>query len=467
MANFKITCIVTAVALSLSLPALAQQIHVSPAAEVVEGTALSLRLSELPPLTSIRIVSSRLARGMGPQQPHQAQAWFTSNAAGELDLAAQAPDRGSYSGADVRGLFWSMQLTAPSAALPPLDPKQQGEVWLQAFAGERLLVEKKLVLRPFAPEVQSRPVADFPGARFCLGPGAHKRGAIIVLGGSEGGSIAARTTAPLLASQGYAVLGLPYYSPPTWGAQGMEPAELPSLPSSFADIELERLNQAREWLARQPEVDAERIAVYGVSKGAEFALAAAARMDWIRAVVAYVPSDVVWEGWGMGVPQADTHSSFAWKGKPLAWQPYKGMAEEMAGFASGTGVHIRRPMDQGRVAHPERLAAARIPVENYAGPLLMIAGGDDQMWDSAGMARNIEASRKALGLPTTSLIYPGAGHGLSASGWAPTTGHNLGPMKLGGSPALDARAQADAWPQMLAFLHQYLAKPMLTSELSR
>lgn len=454
-----ITRIAITAALAISLPALAQQIQVSPAAEVVEGTALSLRLSELPPLTSIRIVSSRLARGMTPQQPHQAEAWFTSNAAGELDLAAQAPVSGSYSGADVRGLFWAMQLAAPTATLPPLDPQQQGEVWLQAFAGERLLVQKKLVLRPFAPEVQSRAVADFPGARYAVGPGTHKRGAIIVLGGSEGGSIAARTTTPLLASQGYAVLGLPYYSPPNWGPKGMEPAELPSLPSSFADIELERLNQARDWLARQPEVDAERIAVYGVSKGAEFALAAASRMDWIRAVVAYVPSDVIWEGWGMGVPDADKRSSFAWQGKPLAWQPYKGMAEETAGFASGAAVHIRRPMDQGRAAYPERLAAARIAVENYRGPLLMVAGSDDQMWDSAGMARSIEASRKARGLPTISLIYPGAGHALSASGWAPTTGHNLGPMKLGGSPAVDAHAQADAWPQMLAFLSQHLKQP--------
>ncbi|MCV2353510.1 acyl-CoA thioesterase/BAAT N-terminal domain-containing protein [Paucibacter sp. B2R-40] len=467
MANFKITRIVTVVALSFSLPALAQQIHVSPAAEVVEGTALKIRLSELPPLTTIRVLSSRLARGMGLQQPHQGEAWFTSNAVGELDLGSQAPERGTYSGADVRGLFWSMQPAAPTAALPPLDPKHPGEVWLQAFAGERLLVQKKLVLRPFAPEVQSRLVAEFPGARYAVGPGTHKRGAIIVLGGSEGGSIAARTTTPLLASQGYAVLGLPYYSPPNWGAKGLEPAELPELPSSFADIELDRLNQAREWLARQPEVDPERIAVYGVSKGAEFALAAAARMSWIRAVVAYVPSDVIWEGWGVGVAEADKRSSFAWKGKPLAWQPYTGMAEETAGFASGAAVHIRRPMDQGRAAHPERLAAARIAVENYRGPLLMVAGSDDQMWDSAGMARNIEASRKALGLPTISLIYSGAGHALSASGWAPTTGHNLGAMKLGGSPAVDAHAQADAWPQMLAFLRQHLDKPAFTSELSR
>lgn len=118
-----------------------------------------------------------------------------------------------------------------------------------------------------------------------------------MLGGSEGGSIAAHTSAPLLASQGYAVLGLPSYSPPSWGPEGMKPAELPSRPNSFSNIEVSRLQQARDWLAQQPEVDASRIAVYGVSKGAEFALAAASRMDWIKAVV---PSNVIWEGWGIG-----------------------------------------------------------------------------------------------------------------------------------------------------------------------
>ncbi|MBB4843713.1 dienelactone hydrolase [Paucibacter oligotrophus] len=440
------------------LPAQAQQIHVSPAAEVLEGTPLQLRLSELPANAAIRIVSSRLARGTGENGPRQAEAVFRSDAQGRIDLASQAPESGSYSGADVRGLFWSMHSVKPSSALPPLDPEQAGEIWLQAYAGEQLLTQKKLQLRPVAAEVQVRLVEEFAGARYAVGPGKHKRGALIVLGGSEGGSIAARSSAPLLASQGYAVLGLPYYSPPSWGPEGMKPAELPSLPKAFANIELSRLQQARDWLTRQPEVDASRIGVYGVSKGAEFALAAAARMDWIKAVVAIVPSDVIWEGWGMGAAGPDQTSSFAWQGKPLPWQPYKGMDEESAGFTTGQPVHIRRPLEQGRAAYPERLAAARIPVENFRGALLLVSGSDDQMWDSAGMARNIEASRKAKGLSTINLIYEGAGHGLSGRGWSPTTGYNNGPMKMGGSPAVDAAAQADAWPRTLQFLQEQLGR---------
>jgi dienelactone hydrolase len=44
------------------------------------------------------------------------------------------------------------------------------------------------------------------------------------------------------------------------------------LPAEFADIPVDRLEQARAWLQQQPRVDADRIGVIGVSKGAEFAL---------------------------------------------------------------------------------------------------------------------------------------------------------------------------------------------------
>ena len=46
--------------------------------------------------------------------------------------------------------------------------------------------------------------------------------------------------------------------------------------------------------------DVTRLGVYGHSKGAEYAELAATRLPWIDAVVACVPTDVVWEGYGIG-----------------------------------------------------------------------------------------------------------------------------------------------------------------------
>lgn len=443
-------------ALLACLPLAAQTLNVRPGPEVVAGDPLHLAVDGAKPGARLTLRASRIVSNDWGTRPFQSQAVFVADEAGHVEVDAQAPVEGSYRGADARGLFWSMRPAAADAALPALDAARSGEVVLQLLDGDKPLAEQRVRLLPKAADVVVSEPAEFPGARFAMQPAAGKRPALIVLGGSEGGSAAARSSAPLLASQGYAVLGLPYYSPGGWGPKGPTPPELPALPDSFVDIELSRLEQARDWLARQPGVDANRIGVYGVSKGAEFALAAASRMPWLKAVVAIVPSDVVWEGWGNQAPEADKRSSFAWKGQALPWLPYKDFGEEFAGAAQGKPIIIRRPLDKGRAAHPERIAAARIEVEKIAAPVFLVGGGDDQVWDSAGMAQAIAAKRAEFKLKTVSLVYPQAGHALSGHGWSPTTTYNEGPMKFGGQSEADAQAQGEAWLRLRSFLRESL-----------
>ena len=98
------------------------------------------------------------------------------------------------------------------------------------------------------------------------------------------------------------------------GCPPIGPSRLPGLPTSFTEIPVDRLVEVRAWLAQQPGVDAERIGIWGASKGAEFALIAASHYNWINAVAAIVPSDLVWEGWGAAGP---SRSSFSFGGKPF------------------------------------------------------------------------------------------------------------------------------------------------------
>lgn len=442
----------------------AQVIEVQTGREVLEGDPLSLAVSRLKPGSQVKLRTSRLINGyMGPQV-FQAEALFEADAAGRIDPAKQAPRSGSYNGVDPRGLFWAMKPARAAEALSQqLRQAPKGEVLVQAFAtatdgAETQLAEDRVLLRSMAEGLQRRPAEGLPGAQLVLPPKAQgKLPVVIVLGGSEGGSGGSRGLAASLASRGLAALSLPYYSPQRWGATGPMPPELPELPKSFAMIELSQLEQARDWLAKQPEIDAARVAVYGVSKGAEFALAAASRMAWLRSVVAVVPSDVVWEGWDSTNSLALNQPSFAWKGQALPFVPYVDFQQEFAGFMTGAPVIVRRPQDKGRAAHPERALAARIEVERYQGEMLLVAGSDDQMWDSGGMARSIAARRAEAGLTTEALVYEGAGHAINGSGYAPTTQHNAGPMKMGGTPEADARAQGDAWPRMIAFLRRTLA----------
>ena len=433
-----------------SAPAWSQRLVLSPAAEVLAGDPVTLQVEGLAPGAEVSLRSSRVVRQFtGAQRLFQAEARFRADERGRIDLAQQAPVSGSYVGADARGLFWSM-----SGTPLPADGLAPGQVRFELRQGERTLDQQTLQIRPHRADVQQRPAGEFPGAQFATLPGSAKRPALILLGGSEGGSAITRD-APVWASRGYAVLALPYYSPGGWSPSGPTPPELPGLPATFTDIPVERLAQAQAWLAAQPEVDASRIGVIGTSKGAEFALLAAVQMPWIRSVVAIVPSDVVWEGWGDGIAPG-SRASFAWKGQPYAFVPYEGFAKEFEGFATGQPVLIRRPQDRGRAAHPNRVPAARIPVEKIAAPVLVAGADDDQIWDSGSMARAIAATRAQADLETVALVYPEAGHYLGGTGDSPTTHYNDGPMKSGGQPAATARAQAEVFRQTQAFLARTL-----------
>ena len=147
-------------------------------------------------------------------------------------------------------------------------------------------------------------------------------------------------------------------------------------------------------------------------------------------------------------------------GKVSRWRlSYLDFAAEFDGYRTSTPVIVRRPQDRGRAANPDRVPAARIPVETCADPLLLVAGGDDRLWDSGGMAKNIAAARRKSQI-TQTLIYPNAGHRISGDDWRPNTQYNVALSKKGGTPEGNAHAHADAdadaWPKTLPFLKRHL-----------
>lgn len=404
-------CSVTA-ALALALaaaPAAAQSL--SAPAQVIFGEPIPVLADGLAPGTQAVLRVERVNR-FGDAARSETR--FRADVAGRIDPATQGPTAGAYTGVDPAGPFWSM---APVKDAP--SDVAQGTVRVTLLVDGKPLASAVTRQLPGDPAVRAEPVAAFAGAMLYRPPvtaaAARRLPVVIVLGGSEGGSSAGRGIGPWLATHGYAALALPYYSP-GWG--DWKP-EIPSLPADFADIPVDRLAAVRDWIAGRPDLDAGRIGLYGVSKGGEFAILAASRFPWLKAVAAIVPSDVVWEGWGPGVTKADTRSSFAWAGKPLPFVPYKDMMKAIDALAAGGKEGLRKPHAEGRAANPDRVAAATIPIERYRGALLVAGGEDDQTWPSADMARNIAARRTAVGLRTTLLTFAGAGHGLSGSGWDP------------------------------------------------
>lgn len=440
-----LTCAaVAAVALlSSAAEARAQAFHVTPAGPVLHGHPVAVRLTDVAPGASVEIMAER--RFGRPQLLYAASARFIADETGAVDLATAVPVEGSYRGADPAGLFWSMTPTDR----PVPEALMAGEVRLSARIGDAVVATGATRLVGARPEVVSEAVPGFPAARLYSLPGGAPRPVIVVLHGADGGTGASERFGPRLASLGYAVVGLPYYSA-DWGAFG-PPKAIPELPGSFIDIRIDQIAELRDWLGTRPEVDAGRIALFGGSKGAEFALIAASKYPWLTSIVALAPSDLVWEGWGLEMVEAEgTRSSFSFAGQPLPFMPYVGFVE---GLLAGPSADLLKIHEDGRAAHPDREAAARIRIEDFPGPVMLVAGDDDGEWRAGQMARNLAAFRDRAGLETTLLVYPEAGHDISGDGWAPTI---VGIGRGGGSAEANARAQRDAWPRILEFLERTL-----------
>ena len=443
MSRLQGACIAALALLSFAAPAAAQTFQVDPTGQVLHGQPVGVRLVDLAPGSSVEISAER--RYGRPSALYAASARFIANAAGVVDLATAAPLKGSYQGANAAGLFWSM---TPTDRLVPEDLRS-GEVRLTARIDGAVVAKGATQLIGARADVLSEDIPRFPAAKLYRLPGDAPRPVIVVLHGADGGTGASERFGPKLASLGYAVVGLPYYSA-DWGQFG-PPKAIAELPGSFIDIRIDQIAELREWLRTRPGIDADRIGILGGSKGAEFALIAASKYPWLTSVVALAPSDLVWEGWGLEMIEAEgTRSSFSFQGKPLPFMPYVGFVK---GLLAGPNADLLKIHEDGRAAHPERVAEARIRAEDFPGPIMLVAGDRDREWRSGHMARNIAAVREAAGLQTFLLVYPEAGHDIAGDGWAPTI---VGIERGGGSVEANGRAQANAWPQILNFLRRTL-----------
>lgn len=68
------------------------------------------------------------------------------------------------------------------------------------------------------------------------------------------------------------------------------------------NLPVETFDAALTWLQQQPGVKSDRLAVMGASKGGEAAVLVGSRHPDVSAVVGYVPSHVVWQGFDTAEP---------------------------------------------------------------------------------------------------------------------------------------------------------------------
>lgn len=267
---------------------------------------------------------------------------------------------------------------------------------------------------------------------YAADPATASRGAVLVLGGSEGGLDGSRGIARRLAAEGLDALAVAYFGEP-------------GLPTKLDMVPVEPVGRGLAWLQARPE-GAEPIAVVGVSKGAELALLTASRDGRIRAVVAGAPSSVVWQG--IDQTGGPTGGSWTAAGEAVPYVPY----DMTNGFRGIYSLYA----DSLAKAAPE----AEIPVERIAGPILLVSASDDGVWPAADMAGRIQArlSANAFAHPVESLVYDGAGHAVFGAPIAVVTPQMQAIFGfLGGTPEGLTVARADGWPKVVAFLKTALA----------
>jgi dienelactone hydrolase len=411
-------------------------------------TVLRISLRGLPPGTEVTL---RASQADPHGRPWQSAATFAVAADGTVDLARDAPVRGSYRQADPMGLVWSMTPAGAAAARPAgaLAPARLevtatvGGTQVAAAGRDRLRVPDGL---------RRTEVGDHGLVGVLYTADGPPRPGVLLLGGAEGGLH--EDDAALLAAHGYSVLALAYYG-------------TPRLPATLQRIPLEYFGLAVNYLRGCHQVRAHQIAALGASKGGEAALLAASTFPGITAAVSVVGSGAITQG----ISQDTLAGSFldimstpvacwTYQDRDLPYLPNVVTPELERLVSAGAPVPLRLAFEPA--LSDARLPAATISAEQINGPVLLISSTDDQGYGPAfhDIAARRLASRNHQH-PWQHLLHPHAGHLIAAPPYRPATiTHTPGPgitFHHGGTPQANARACAAAWQQTLRFLRTAFA----------
>jgi|SRR5579859_151215 len=266
-------------------------------------------------------------------------------------------------------------------------------------------------------------------ANYFPPPAGKPAPGILLLGGSEGAlGAGSANIARALQASGFAVLQLSYFRAP-----GQSP--------KLALVPLESFDAGLAWLKRQAGVNQGELAVVGGSKGAEAALLVAVRHPELKAVVAGMPSSVVWPG--IDWDGLETRSSWSSRGEPLPDLAYGAFSPQ------GGPLSVYQNGLAALPAHPD----AAIPIERSSAQVLLVCGEADALWPSCPMARQLQDRDQAK---VTVLSYADAGHGVFGVPLAQGDPRTAGLAVLGGTPGGNNAARSEGWPKVLAFLHRAL-----------
>ncbi|WBQ06469.1 alpha/beta fold hydrolase [Kribbella sp. CA-293567] len=176
----------------------------------------------------------------------------------------------------------------------------------------------------------------------------------------------------------------------------------------------------------------DRLTVMGMSYGAVAALLLGSFDERVDAVVAIAPGAHVW-GW---IGAGEQTSMFTRQGEPLPFVPFDPDWEPADDPPSYLGLYCR-----SLERYAAQAEAAQIPVERFKGDLLLLAGGDDQLWPSVRFAEQLALRRGNL--LTQVLVNGAAGHRIVFPGEDVKTAGQR--MARGGTEVADRAFGGQSW----------------------
>ncbi|MDS0259489.1 acyl-CoA thioesterase/BAAT N-terminal domain-containing protein [Haloarcula sp. S1CR25-12] len=397
--------------------------------------SISPTLSGLPPGERVSVEAATSTPGPDGPVDWSSSATFAVGDGGTVTLGSQSPVAGDYDDADPMGLFWAMETDL--AARRALFPLRTHEVTITVTDTQGRALAETTTERVL-PSVEQEPLGDEFAGTVHYPPSDGPAPGVVLLHGSQPREL--RGPARLLAANGFVAASLQYFGEP-------EP-----VPETLVEVPVEYVVRACETLAANDRVAGEQVGLYGASKGAELALLSGANSDVVGAVVSVSGGGLVWEGIE-SLGEAPDASSWTIDGEPVPYIPYPERQPTMSNGRAYYG-------DGFEAAAASTVEAATIPVERIDGPVEFVAGSDDRLWNSPRYSRlatdRLDGSEYDYAFDLT--VYDGAGHSITPP-FTPTYGSTqVGPLVLGGSPAANATAAREHWPDVLSVLERGLSQ---------
>jgi dipeptidyl aminopeptidase/acylaminoacyl peptidase len=205
--------------------------------------------------------------------------------------------------------------------------------------------------------------------KLYLGEGDNQA-LIVAFGGGGGGNDWARdymkAKRDSLNNMGYAVLAVGYFN---YG----------NTPASLDRISLNAISDSILSIAKHPQIDENKIALMGGSRGGELALNLASRFKYFNAVIGLSTSNVSFPA----ITWSANTSSWTFNDEEVAYvpAPFKTISPALKGDLYTA--HSMMLEDKPAVKN------AKIKVEDINGPILIISGKKDEQWPATEMSNQL------------------------------------------------------------------------------